>query len=246
MGFLCFRQIRTPFEMIHVCTFGNEPQYTRSVTELCEEARTSGYFDTVTPYTQSVLPDEHIAFVQRNRRGYGYWLWKPIVLLETMRRANEGDVVIYADAGCAIQTHDDARKHFAEWIEAVKTHPTHRISFQMTHQEETWTKADVFRAMDCESEEYTHTGQHSASIQIYQVNSDNRAFLQELLRYMCMENYRLSTDAPSKLPNSKSFQEHRHDQSIRSLLCKKYGSHVYPDHWNNPSFPIVTMRRKYA
>jgi hypothetical protein len=232
--------------MIHFCTFGNEPLFSRSVKELCDEAQASGYFDTVTAYNQSIIPEKYSQFVQTNARGYGYWIWKPIVLLERMKNSNEGDIIIYADAGCGISTTDRARLQFKDWIHSIKTHPTHRISFQMRHIEETWTKADVFACMGCTTEQYTKTGQHIACIQLYQNTPENKQFLEEQMKYMCMDNYRYLTDVPSTIPNSNTFIEHRHDQSIVSLLLKKYGSCIYEDHWQDYSHPIVTIRRKYA
>ena len=229
--------------MIHFCTFGNVPAYSRSINELCTEAIRSNYFNTVTSYDQSIIPNEHKTFIQNNTRGYGYWLWKPIVILKRMQVEKEGDVIIYADAGCGISTTNEAREKFKEWIESVKNHPTHRISFQMPHIEENWTKADLFKMMDCTTDEYKKTGQHIGGIQIYQVTKENIAFLKEVLQYMC--NYHLLTDAPSTLPNASSFIEHRHDQSVFSLMFKKKGSHVYTNHDDDYKFPIVAIRRKY-
>jgi hypothetical protein len=33
------------------------------------------------------------------RRGAGYWLWKPYILLDTLNTVAEGTVVVYSDAG---------------------------------------------------------------------------------------------------------------------------------------------------
>src|SRR5690606_16126436 len=33
------------------------------------------------------------------RRGAGYWLWKPYVILKTMERAPEGAIIMYVDSG---------------------------------------------------------------------------------------------------------------------------------------------------
>ena len=38
-------------------------------------------------------------------------------------------------------------------------------------------------------------------------------------------NYHLIDDTPSLLENTVDFREHRHDQSIYSLLLKKYNIH---------------------
>jgi hypothetical protein len=42
---------------------------------------------------------------------------------------------------------------------------------------------------------------------------------------MC--NYHLIDDTPSKSPNFTEFIEHRHDQSILSLLTKLYDMNIY-------------------
>jgi 3,4-dihydroxy-2-butanone 4-phosphate synthase len=41
--------------------------------------------------------------VMKQSRGAGYWSWKPVVILDAMRRARWGDVVMYADAATHFQ-----------------------------------------------------------------------------------------------------------------------------------------------
>ena len=33
------------------------------------------------------------------RRGYGYWIWKPYIVSKMMSRLNDGDILVYTDAG---------------------------------------------------------------------------------------------------------------------------------------------------
>ena len=35
------------------------------------------------------------------KRGFGYWLWKPYFIRKTMNMVKEGDFIIYSDAGSA-------------------------------------------------------------------------------------------------------------------------------------------------
>jgi hypothetical protein len=230
--------------MIHFCTFGNDPDYSNSKMLLCKEAQLSGYFNTIKSYNQDIIPTIHKEFVKKNRRGYGYWLWKPLVILNRMNDTSDGDIIIYADAGCGISIKDEARVKFKEWIQHVNEHPTHRISFRMHHKEEHYTKADVFKYMNCDADEYKQTGQGIGGIQIYVNNTENKLFLNELLHHMTVENYHYLTDSPSKISNSPGFIDHRHDQSLLSLMMKKYGSHVYADHWKDDRFPITALRRR--
>lgn len=234
--------------MIRLCTFGTTPEYAGSLELLEREANASGYFDEVVVYTQDTLPasPELKRFMQAHSRGYGYWIWKTPVLLDMMEKAAPGDVIVYADAGCGISTTPEARVRFAGWIQDVRTHPSHRLSFQMAHVEESWTKADLFELMDCNEDRFRKTGQHAAGIQAYLNTPENVEFLREHLLIASADGFHAISDAPSRTPNAPTFRDHRHDQSILSLLFKKHGSASRPDHWEDPGFPIVMIRRRRA
>ena len=97
----------------------------------------------------------------------------------------------------------------------------------------------------CNDDKYKNTGQNVANIQIYKNNKDNLDFIKEYYKFCCLNNYHYVTDEPSYSLNDPMFKEHRHDQSILSLLFKKYGASVFPDHWNDYEYPIIAIRRKY-
>ena len=63
-----------------------------------------------------------------------------------------------------------------------------------------------------------------AGIQIYQKNHPSKSFLHELLYYSTIHD-EILTDAPNTCgkPNLDGFIEHRHDQSILTLLKEKHG-----------------------
>ena len=52
-------------------------------------------------------------------------------------------------------------------------------------------------------------------------------FVDEWLRFAAQSS--LIDDSPSKAPNYPGFREHRHDQSIFSLLSKKYDIEAFRD-----------------
>jgi hypothetical protein len=37
------------------------------------------------------------------KRGGGYYCWKAEILLQQLDMADEGDIIIYSDAGCTLQ-----------------------------------------------------------------------------------------------------------------------------------------------
>jgi len=161
-----------------------------------------------------------------------------------LSQSPEGDIVLYADAGCGISVTDKARSNMKAWISDCVSHPTHRISFQMTHIEETWTKVDVFVLLGAEGDEFRKTGQHIGTIHMYQNTQDNRAFVRMYKDFVAAETYHHVSDAKSRVRCSRTFKAHRHDQSISSILFKKYGSASRPDHWCDPDFPVVALRQR--
>jgi hypothetical protein len=181
-----------------------------------------------------------------NPRGYGYWIWKSILLEDMLKKIPEGDIVLYADAGCGISTTTAARENMVRWISDCQTHPTHRIAFQMPHLEEVWTKADVFDLLDAHGDEFTKTGQCIGGIQMYQNTPENRVFIRRYAETVAADNYHYVSNAPCRRPNPACFRDNRHDQSISSILFKKYGAAFREDHWKNPDFPIMALRRRHG
>ena len=59
------------------------------------------------------------------------------------------------------------------------------------------------------------------------------------------ENYNLINDSQSSLKNHHDFIENRHDQSISSVIRKKYGTEIIEDesiNTNNDTIPIYAKR----
>lgn len=228
---------------IHICTFASHPNYTGVAALIIEEIKECGYFNTLVCYDQSIIArkyPQHAQFFikqfEQNRfRGFGYWFWKPLVILERLSQIPEGDILFYADSGCAIHTNETAQKHFQEWVHDIETHPTHRISFVLDHPEEKFTKGSLLAYMGRINDK---TGQHMATIQGYKHTPENIAFLKRLIEIASMNDYHFITDEPSSVPNVEAFVDHRHDQSIYSLLIKEHGSASRPDHYQDTNYPI--------
>ena len=95
-------------------------------------------------------------------------------------------------------------------------------------------KRDSFVLMGCDSNEYI-TGKHlNASYQIYQKNKNTLSFVSEYLD-IC-QNVNIITDTPNQHgPNYLGYYDHRHDQSVLSLLSIKHKitPFVDPSEWGN-------------
>lgn len=143
----------------------------------------------------------------------GYWLWKPYIILDALRRIKDGDILVYADAG-------------VEFIAPIK-HIIDRMQqdvwlFGNQYRHFHWCKADVMVAMDS----WPDGNQVQASLIVVRNTAYVRAFVEEWLRWCQIPG--LIDDGPSLQKNHTEFQEHRHDQAI--LTCLAFKENI-PFHW---------------
>ncbi len=94
---------------------------------------------------------------------------------------------------------------------------------RLIHKESVYTKRDAFILLGADMPFYSQTNQYQATIQIYQKSSYTVKFVQEWL-YYCQDR-RIITDDNNTLGlnNYHDFRDNRHDQTVLSLLIKKYG-----------------------
>jgi hypothetical protein len=208
---------------IHFCTFGS-PGYEKALNRIKTQAIESDFFTTIDIYNQNNTPgiQLHRAFIEKNKRGYGYWIWKPLVILDMMNKYNKDSIIIYADAGCEIIKNDHTVKVFNKYIDDVKTHDSHILGFVNSYEERQWTKKDLFDYIKSDMK-HKDSNQLCGGIQILMNTERNNKLMQEWLEIMTINNYHFVNDTPSIIKNHPTFKEHRHDQSVISLLKKKYG-----------------------
>ena len=152
------------------------------------------------------------------RRGDGYWLWKPYFILKTFKeKLNNGDYLFYTDAGILYMNST------YQVIDFLKEQNSEMWFDRITLKEKEYSKRDVFILLGVDMPFYRETYQYMGGIQVYKKSKYTEKFLEELLYYS--QDKRLITDNPNTQgqPNYPGFKDNRHDQSILSLLIKKYG-----------------------
>ena len=151
-------------------------------------------------------------------RGNGYWVWKPYFIKKSLELLDEGDVLFYCDSGVIFLSSIQPVIDFA--LQTGQKVVPFELEYAM---EKIWTKRDAFILMDCDTSEYTDTPQCLASYHCWIQSKFAMDFVEEWLYYI--QDERITTDIPNQLgePNYPGFVEHRHDQSIFSLLAKQHG-----------------------
>ena len=153
------------------------------------------------------------------KRGRGLWLWKPWLILKTLEQCDDGDIVCYCDSG-------------AFFFRTAK--PIFRILEKtdiwltvLPLIEKQFTKAETFRIMDAAEERFAETPQISGSFMAFKKTERSVAFVQEWLKYCC--DIRALAPPADKSGEIEGFYAHREDQSILSLLAKKWEIETYSD-----------------
>lgn len=187
-------------------------------------------------------------------RGFGYYVWKPYIIQKTLEQIPENSYLFYIDVGCVL--YSSGRQRLLEYVDMLRNSDKAVLGFQLAiHKEKTWTKMDLLRRMNYTSLAELDTFQCLSGIILFKNNPESRAFV-DAWRIIMEEDSHWRDDSPSVVPNDPSFQEHRHDQSVYSILLKQYQEQgkalILPDEtWWHPNwednvhYPIHARRMKF-
>jgi hypothetical protein len=158
-------------------------------------------------------------------RGAGYWLWKPFLIRQEIAACSPNDVVLYADAG------RNSYYRFASRPDALVAYMRFReqgcllgVSVPQVGPLKRWTKRDCLVLMEADRPEIVEKPLVQATWSLWSSTPQALAFLDEWIAAAI--DARCLTDAPNVMgaPNYPDFVDHRHDQSIMSILAHKMGA----------------------
>lgn len=184
-----------------------------------------GRVKKVISYTPIDIDEEFYAknkAILDKKRGGGYWLWKPYVIKKALSEIQDGEYLFYCDSGSVfVNAIDHLISSFDKKFDLMP--------FEMQLIEKHWTKRDCFQIMRCDELEMVESKQIQATFVLLKKTDFSMFFLDEWLKFA--QDSRVLTDIDNQLglPNHEGFIDHRHDQSIFSLLIKKYGIKKYRD-----------------
>jgi hypothetical protein len=239
-------------EKVFITFGGPYPHYHQRVNKLCNQAKIiHPFFTKVKGFTEEDLRRDddfwkpHGDFIESNPRGYGFWMWKPYIIKKTLDSMNENDVLFYMDAGCHLNLNGKSVHRLNEYVNMIDNSMFGILSFQLNHPEYKYTKRATFEQVNKNGNHF-NSRQCMATVIILRKNAHTRLLIDEWVYYS--QKYELINDDRDN--EIKQFSDHRHDQSIYSLLVKKHGSVKIPDetffhpHWRTQGadFPIWVLR----
>jgi hypothetical protein len=219
-------------------SFGNWKYYD-TLDHLEDSTKNFGNVDNIRILKES---DIDTSFYIKNykhfldNRGFGYWVWKSYFIDKFLKTAKDNDVFLYADSGNLVE--NDLTPLFdACWndkkgiilFENADGEPNGEI-----WKNNLWTKSDCFNLLGLTSNEYLYGNQVNASYIVFRKTDFSLKFFDVYLK--ASQNYNIISDAPNITNDlNKDFRDHRHDQSILSLLSIRYKITILrdPSQWGN-------------
>lgn len=202
-------------------TYGDE-KWSAAKARICAQARETGVFDAVQPFGREpflVWADGAgiAARYSRAARGGGYWLWKPWVVRTMLDEMADGDVLVYADSGCHLRASGAGR--LREYIEMVRHDPWSVLGFSLEdfHAEQVWTTESVLNHFGADARART-SPQLMATILVMRKCAATEDLVNTWVNTAVSRPDLFSDD--HNVGCIAHFKDHRHDQSVLSVLRK--------------------------
>jgi len=224
----------------HLITFYNTAHegIFKPGAEKLQETFHIGGFDTFTAYTEknSGFTQVQFEFFNSFEKGFGFWAWKPLVILNKLSQINEGDVVVYNDSGRSFYNYEFKTSIDPLINNVVENYGGIGVALSHWYHRE-YTKQECFDVMQCTGDLFYNSHQAIATWNVWQKSALTLKFLKEWT-FWCFHPSKIITDQGAEKENQiQGYQGHRHDQSILTNLILKYSrdySSIEPIHQNKP------------
>lgn len=243
---------------ISFTSYGNET-FILARERIQREAKEMGCFDgqikVYTPEDLSVEFKAAVGDVLNEKRGGGYWTWKPYVIADMLSKLNDGDTLVYTDAGCKLQPAGVPRLN--EYI-AMISPQTNRSVLAMRLRDQLakkWTSTHIFEQFNQSVDgEISNSNIIPAGVVICRKCPESERLIERWLEIAKTRPDLFTNihDEESKESNP-DFVENRHDQAIWNMLVQlppynKYCA-VIPEEIESgpfnypPNRPIIASRK---
>lgn len=191
-------------------SFGTK-EYTGSLEYLRYTALRVGGFDKVLLFGEG-----DVEVLNRGEKGFGSYAWKPKVIRKALQICRDGDWVVYMDSTISVE------KDFWNQLPPDLTGPAFfRIgdAEKKGYTQQRYTKPQCLMAMQTTQQEQD-LFQLNAAVQVYVKGPKSGAFLDEYEKWCNVE---------AAISDDSAWPNHRHDQSILTLLAHRNRIELFPD-----------------
>lgn len=225
-------------EKIYFITYGDQ-RFKKSKKRLTAQAKLFD-FDYVKAFGFNDISADYIIKTEpfiRSIKGGGFWLWKPYIFHKTFHIMKDGDVLLYLDAGFELNI--KGRKRFFEYIDLLDNNKGVLSFYLPGLKEKQYTNNEVFRYFEMEfSNTIYDSFQMVGGCILLRKNELSKKLIDDFFD-VAVKRPDLFSDVHNDQTKREDFISHRHDQSVFSVLRKKYGLPSIEDETYNNDFSLI-------
>ena len=246
--------------VIHFMTYANDV-FELAKKRLLKEATEFKEFKSIQGYGPEDLSSDIVNKykpILEQLRGGGYWFWRPFILHDKINQIQDGEYLVFLDAGCKLNPL--GKKRFYEYINKLSKSKHGVLSFQMSgntgpgslEKEKWWTIKEIFQYFNADPNgPIGESGQFLGGVFILKKNNHSIKYINNIINIV-LKYPLLITDNYNKTQNS-FFRGNRHEQSVTSILRKITGTEIIDgdESWMQPfgkgkslKYPFWAIRSK--
>lgn len=220
--------------MLYVLNFADQ-NYRNQQQQNSLTASNIGKADRVLEFFEEDLQELREAYPEhfKIQRGYGLWFWKPFLILKAFSQIKDGDYLFYCDSGAVFI--DDIHLLIPDLEKSGKD----MMVFEQPLLSKCFTKAETFHLMGCT--DYSGNQLLGGYI-LLKKSKESIYYMEEWLKAMSDIRVLSSATYCPNISEHKGFISHREDQSVLTILCKKWGIKGHRDPSDFGIFPWQYMR----
>jgi hypothetical protein len=142
------------------------------------------------------------------------WAFKPIAIFDVLQKVKSDDVVMWVDSNHTFSENPDFIIDYA-----IKNGIFCHDHMNVYYPNMDFTHRDTFVNMNCDEERYWKSCHLQVNIMAFRKNNLVMPFVNEWLEFSLRYDTIIGNGVHPDFP---SFREHRHEQSIFSILAEKY------------------------
>lgn len=197
-----------------------------------KEVQALGIFDRIYAFSEDDfdLPFKDVFYGEHRDKmfAFGYYSWAPWACKHALDQIEDNDILFYSDAGNTINP--NGKKRLLEWIEMVSHDDNDILGIvHEQYKEYEYTKEDVFHYFGIDKNDIIRkTGQFFVGALVIRKTESSSDLINQWFEVGSM---RLDLiDETALLQNDPRFVAFRYDQSLISVLLKKYDKVVTVDY----------------
>ena len=202
---------------------------------IAKQANEFNMFDQIFQYTEKDIPefiDKHKNFINTHPEGYGYYIWKPKVILDILNKLDDDDVLVYCDAG--IYLNKNGKNRLNEYLDKLIQFDVITFSTNDKYKAKYYVKMDaIMNYYSNFNEEYSDMNAVYAGLMIIKKCTKTIHLITDWLN-LC-ENYNfLNISRSIHYKEADYFHGNDKDNGLFNLCLSKHkiSYTIYPDETN--------------